>query len=213
MADLQLIDNVFKLTGSGHVVIQRHQLTPAFMAALLAEPDTSPFFLPDLFDILEAETANDLRDALKRDADPATFKAYQSLLDRFSGLQLGHGWDLAKLEVVWRYKVEAGMIEEVFRVRSGNAYVILAGTKEVLSEFDLHRRTLKNIGEHLDSAARDAATIAKYTKLILAAPIVERRICASTPGGVATISVFGPSCLEPSQWVLPADITFINTES
>lgn len=207
-------DSVFKITGTGFVHVDRKLITPEFLKALVEQPLDSDFFLPDLCDILDHDSAAAIRDAFKAIADPLTMKKYQGLKDRFVGLQVGQTWDLDALQIVWRTKVETIMIDEIIRVKDGRAFVILTGSKDPISEEDLYRRTLKDIGGHLDSVAQDAATIAKYTKITLQAPIIEKKVCVhDSNNAVATISAWGPACLDPSQWVMPKGFTFLTTET
>ena len=202
----------FKLSGSGHAVFTS-ELNSELLTALVQEPADSDFFLPDLVDILDADAFNKLRDAFKTNATVETYKAYQEMLGKFASLQESRVWVLADLIPVWRTRIEGALIDEIIRVKDGRAFVILTGSKELLSEQDLYRRTLKTIGDHLDSTAQDYVTIAKYTKATLQSPIVERRICVSTATGVANIAAWGPECLDCSQWELPAGYTFLTMEA
>lgn len=213
MAEIKFNDGSLKLVGEGHAHIAADLMTPAFLKVLISAPPESDFYLPDLFDILDKQTIDDLRKAFQTIADPETFKLYQEYLGRFAAMQVGRVWTLEDLVPVWRTKLGLALIDEIIRVKDGRAFVIITGSKELLSEHDLYRRTLKTVSEHLDSFAMDAATIAKYTKLTLAAPIVERTICVSGPAGIATIRAWGPGNLDCSQWTLPAGLTFISLES
>ena len=215
MAELLFeLSNGFKIQGTGHVKVAARQINPDFLRALVDQSEASDFYLPDLFDILDPVSAAAIRTAFDTMADPVTAKKYQGFLGRFVGMQVGQAWDLNKLGIVWRTKVATTLIDEIIRVRDGRAFVIITGTKEPISEEDLYRRTLKDIGGHLDSIAADAATIARYTKITLRAPITGKKVCVSdVAGSISTIEAWGPSCLDPSQWVMPNGFTFVAVET
>lgn len=213
MAKIEFNNGTFKLIGEGHVEIPKELMTPEFLVALIRETPDSTFFLPDFIDIMSKATIDDLRDAFKTVADPFTFKRYQEYLGQFASMQVGRAWTLHDLVPVWRTKLELHLINEIIRVKDGRAFVILTGSNELISEHDLYRRTLKTISEHLDAWAMDAHTVARYTKATLQSPIVQRKICASTPQGIVTMPAWGPECLEVAQWELPAGVTFISLEA
>jgi len=213
MTDLHFDGVKFDLRGSGHVSLRQQPITPGLLVALLDEPVDSTFFLPDLMDMLEEEARHQLRVAFEAAEDPEVAARYKSLAQRFVGMQPKQTWDITELHPVWRTKLEGALIDEIIRVKDGRAFVVIAGSKEIISEHDLYRRTLKTIGDHLDSIAADAATIAKYTKATLQSPIVERKICVQTAAGISTISAWGPACLDASQWELPAGVHFLTLDT
>ena len=207
-------DSTFKINGSGHVSFNNTYLNDLkFLDALVAQPEDSDIFLPDLFDMLTPAASAALRHAFETQAEPGTQQMFRSLMGQFVGLQLGKRWDLTKMYVVWRTKIEGPLIDEILRIDDGRAFVILSGSKDLLSEHDLYRRTLKTISDHLDSFAADAATIARYTKAILLAPVVRRKVCASSATGIATLEVAGPECLDASQWEMPVGFTFVSKDT
>lgn len=213
MAELIYNDGTLKLVGEGHVRIAPTLLTAPFLEVLIEASPESDFYLPDLFDILADDTVVDLRRAFQTVATTSVLERFKQHTQRFASMQPKRAWVIQDLVPVWRTRLGLSLIDEIIRVRDGSAYVVLAGSGDILSEHDLYRRTLKTIAEHLDSYALDAVTIAKYTKLTLLAPIAERTICVSGEHGIATVKAWGPANLDCSQWELPAGLTFISLES
>jgi hypothetical protein len=213
MTELSFVDNTFKLVGDGPVRIPGGLLTPIVLGALIAEPADSDFFVPCLCDLLDAASLGALRTAFQNVADPEIAQRYKSMELHFGGLQPSRKWSLADLVVVWRTKLGFPMIEEILRTKDHRTFIIQAGSNDILSEQELYMSTLKTVEEHLDGHVADTATVVKYTKAIIKAPVVERRICVSTPEGVATVSAWGPACLDCSQWELPVGHSYISQES
>lgn len=184
-------------------------LDATVFAALVMESADSRFFLPDI----AAELSHPAHACLLAQAaqcqDPTLRELFKGLQHQYASLQPERRWELSKLDLVWRGDFDHGIIEQVYLTRIKLPFALLAGSKELLSEPEFQRLSFRSITEYFQGLAADATGVARTVATVLSSEIVERDVTLMTPAGIQTVRLAGPACLEPVEWLRPADTEFI----